>query len=124
MKKMLFGLMVAASSLSAFAADNRIECANRGNRVQVALEGSSNFSTVDRLVIIKHGVSRTRMELQAPNCSTEVRATANGSNFLIANCQEQNLVLNTILRSGHDNGVASVKIGSRTYNLICSTKLD
>jgi len=119
MKKLLVGLLVL-SSVSAFAAEKRIECMSANKKVQVALVGTTDaFDAVETLTIIKGGVFGRDEQIQSPNCRVELRENGLGDWALI-NCEDGKLLVSQLLKNeGVDNG--SLKIGARRIRLSCKS---
>ncbi len=119
MKTLLIGL-VALTSLSAFAAEKRIECISENKKVHVALVGTTDtFDAVETLTIIKGGIFGRDEQVQNPNCMVLSRESGKGP-FVIVNCQEQKLLVNQFLAKDSE-GSASIKLGAKRISLSCKT---
>ena len=119
MKMLLIGLL-AVVSISAFAAEKRIECMTESKNIHVALVGSNeNFDQVETLTIIKGGVFGKDLQIQNPNCMVIPRDSDKGL-FIIVNCEKQKLLVNQFLPAGSD-GQATLKLGLKRHSLTCKT---
>ncbi len=117
MKKVLI-VLLAMASLSALAAEKRIECISKSKNIHVALVGSNeNFDQIETLTIIKGGVFGRDIQVERPNCMVIQRDSDKGM-FVILNCEDQKLLVNQFLAKGSD-GQASLKLGLKRHSLDC-----
>lgn len=119
MKNVFLGLLVL-SSVSAFAAEKRIECMSANKKVHVALVGTTeSFDAVETLTIIKGGLFGSDEQIQNPNCRVDLRENRLG-NWALINCEDGKFLVTQLLKNeGEDNG--SLKIGARRISLSCKS---
>ena len=119
MKTLLVALSLLGT-ISAFAAEKRIECMSANGKIHVALVSSTDsFDQVDVLTIINSTFAGKDLQVQNPRCLVIQRESQKGP-FVIVNCEDEKILVNQFLAKGSD-GEATLKAGLRRHSLACKT---